>query len=75
MTNFYIAAAWIATFGIVGAYAISILVRGRRLAAMVPPERRRWMADRSSGDVGTIGAGPAVFDASRDAGDAGGHDV
>lgn len=54
MTNFYIAAAWVTTFGIVGAYAVSVLVRGRRLTRLVPYERRRWMMDRSETDAYTI---------------------
>lgn len=55
MTNFYIAAAWVATFGIVGAYAVSVIVRGRRLSAVVPAGRQRWMADR--GEPAQFGAG------------------
>lgn len=51
MTNFYIAAAWLATFGIVGAYAVSVIIRGRRLAAIVPADRRRWMGGRDEGAV------------------------
>lgn len=47
MTNFYIAAAWVTTFVIVGGYALSIVIRGRRLTQLVPVEQRRWMADRT----------------------------
>lgn len=50
MTNFYIAAAWVVTFGMVGGYAISVLIRGRRLTKLVPIERRRWMMDRNESD-------------------------
>jgi hypothetical protein len=34
---------WIAVIGGLGAYAASIIVRARRLAPRVAPERRRWM--------------------------------
>lgn len=47
MTTFYIAAAWVATFVIVGGYALSVVLRGRRLSRIVPAERRRWMDDRT----------------------------
>lgn len=46
MTNFYISAAWVLTFGIVGGYALSIMIRGRHLSRVVAPDRRRWMDDR-----------------------------
>lgn len=42
-TNFYIALAWIITFGAVGGYGVSVIVRGRKLSRVVPPEHRRWM--------------------------------
>ncbi|CAB4546256.1 unannotated protein [freshwater metagenome] len=35
--------AWLVTFGAVGAYAASVILRGRRLSKVVPPEQRRWM--------------------------------
>ncbi|MEX0769067.1 MAG: hypothetical protein WD029_11410 [Microthrixaceae bacterium] len=35
--------AWVVTFGGVGAYAASVILRGRRLSKVVPPEQRRWM--------------------------------
>ena len=38
----YVAAGWIATFGALGAYALSTIRRGRRLSDVVPPEERRW---------------------------------
>ena len=43
MTDFYIAAAWVITFGAVGGYALSLVIRGRRLSRSVPVDRRRWM--------------------------------
>jgi hypothetical protein len=39
----YVVAGYLVTFGGLGAYAVWILVRGRRLSAKVPEERRRWM--------------------------------
>lgn len=38
----YVAAGWIATFGLLGGYAVAILRKGRRLSRVVPPEERRW---------------------------------
>lgn len=38
----YVAAGWIATFGVFGAYAAAVIRRGRRLSEAVPPEERRW---------------------------------
>ncbi len=38
----YVAAGWIATFGIIGAYAVATIRRGKRLSKIVPPEERRW---------------------------------
>lgn len=38
----YVAAGWIATFGVLGAYALAVTRRGRHLSAQVPPEERRW---------------------------------
>jgi hypothetical protein len=40
----YVVAGWGVVVGGLALYAGSILVRGRRLAGRVPPERRRWMA-------------------------------
>ena len=42
-TTGYIVTSWVATFGIVLAYAGAVLRRGRKLSRQVPPERRRWM--------------------------------
>ena len=39
----YVLAAWIIVFATVLVYAGATIVRGRRLARQVPPERRRWM--------------------------------
>ncbi len=38
----YVAAAWIATIGLLGGYAAATIRRGRRLSRVVPPEERRW---------------------------------
>lgn len=43
----YVIAGWAVVGTTLGAYATAVVVWGRRLAAQVPPERRRWMeADR-----------------------------
>ena len=42
-TTGYIITSWVATFGVLIAYAVGILRRGRKLSRQVPPERRRWM--------------------------------
>ena len=39
----YVVAGYVITFLGLGAYAAWILIRGRRLSAKVPEERRRWM--------------------------------
>ena len=39
----YIAIAWIATFTSVGLYALWVVLRGRKLSKMVPPDERRWL--------------------------------
>jgi hypothetical protein len=38
----YVAAGWLATFGLVGGYALAVIRRGRRLSRQVPPGERRW---------------------------------
>jgi hypothetical protein len=38
----YIAAGWLATFGLIGGYALVVIRRGRRLSRQVPPSERRW---------------------------------
>ncbi len=38
----YVAAGWIATIGLLGGYAATVIRRGRRLSRAVPPEERRW---------------------------------
>jgi hypothetical protein len=42
-TTGYIITSWVATFGIVIAYAAAVIRRGRKLSRSVPPEDRRWM--------------------------------
>ena len=39
----YVIAGWIIGLTVFSLYAISLMVRGRRLASQVPAERRRWM--------------------------------
>lgn len=39
----YILTAWVATFGAVGLYALSVIRRGRKLSRVVPEEDRRWL--------------------------------
>ena len=38
----FIVAGWGVTLTVLGAYAVSLVLRGRRLSREVPPERRRW---------------------------------
>jgi hypothetical protein len=38
----YLAVAWGVALGVFGTYAAHLLRRGKRLAAQVPPEDRRW---------------------------------
>ena len=38
----YIYMGWGVSLGVLGLYTASVLVRGRRLSAKVPVERRRW---------------------------------
>ena len=40
----YIVLAWVLTSGLVLAYSVRVLVRGRRLSRSVPEDRRRWMS-------------------------------
>lgn len=44
----YLIAGWSIGLGALGAYAVSVLVRGRKLSSQVSLERRRWMT--SDGD-------------------------
>ncbi len=44
----YLVAGWSIGLGVLGAYALSILIRGRKLSSQVLPKRRRWMT--SDGD-------------------------
>lgn len=54
----YVATGWAATWVLLGAYGWWLVQRGKRLAAQVPAEERRWSspATRQSG-------GPGHFDA------------
>jgi hypothetical protein len=38
----FIAAGWLSALGLVGAYALWVVRRGRRLSRQVPPGERRW---------------------------------
>ena len=38
----YLAAGWGISLAILGLYAVRTVLRGRSLAARVPPEERRW---------------------------------
>ncbi len=39
----YIAAGWSISAALLVAYAVTVLLRGRRLSGRVPARRRRWM--------------------------------
>jgi hypothetical protein len=39
----YIAAGWSISAALLVAYAVTVLLRGRRLSGRVPERRRRWM--------------------------------
>lgn len=39
----YVIAGWLIALGVFLLYAVGLMLRGRRLAAQVPPDRRRWM--------------------------------
>jgi hypothetical protein len=39
----YVVAGYLITFLGIGTYAAWVLIRGRRLSARVPEERRRWL--------------------------------
>lgn len=41
----YVAAGWGIALVTLDAYAIRLLRRGRRLAALVPPSERRWTSE------------------------------
>jgi hypothetical protein len=38
----FIVAGWGVSLAVLGGYAASLVLRGRRLSRQVPPERRRW---------------------------------
>lgn len=39
----YLLVGWGVTLGTLGVYALRVVQRGRRAAARVPADRRRWM--------------------------------
>jgi hypothetical protein len=39
----YVVAGWIIALTVFFLYAVSLLLRARRLAVQVPPDRQRWM--------------------------------
>ncbi|MEM9201468.1 MAG: hypothetical protein AAGC53_07400 [Actinomycetota bacterium] len=44
----YLIAGWSISLGALALYALRITSRGRKLAARVPVERRRWMTAEDS---------------------------
>ncbi len=46
----YLVAGWGIAAATFVAYGMSLVLRGRRLAAQVPEERRRWMTTDASDD-------------------------
>ena len=38
----YVAVGWVTTVGVIVAYALHVIIKGRRLSRVVPPEERRW---------------------------------
>lgn len=38
----YVIAGWVVAFGGIAAFALTTVLRGRRLSRQVPPEKRRW---------------------------------
>lgn len=48
----YLLAGWGISIGAVTLYALSVMRRAKRLAALVPAERQRWM---TGGDADVIG--------------------
>ena len=39
----YIIAGWGISLGVLGGYGLSVIRRGRAVAKLVPPDRRRWI--------------------------------
>lgn len=39
----YVILAWTITFGLLAAYSVATVLKGRALSRQVPPEDRRWM--------------------------------
>ena len=40
--TFHVVLGWAITLGVLAAYSLRTVLRGRSLAERVPPERRRW---------------------------------
>ena len=54
----YVIAGWIVGVGSISAYALRLMIQGRRLAKQVPADRQRWMStdegtSRMRADEGT----------------------
>lgn len=49
----FIVVAWGAFAVLITGYVVSLLVRGRKLSAKVPPARRRWATTPDPGAAGT----------------------
>jgi hypothetical protein len=39
----YVAFAYLAVFGLIGGFALWVIVRGRKVGRQLPPEERSWM--------------------------------
>ena len=48
----YLIAGWGISLGACGLYAFSVMRRARRLSALVPPERIRWMTGDDADVIG-----------------------
>lgn len=53
----YLLVGWGVSLGAGALYAARLLLRGRRLSAAVPAERRRWMTSENAADSSSAGAG------------------
>lgn len=49
----YLLAGWGISLGLLAIYTRSVLTRGKRLSAMVAPERRRWIDSGHSANEGS----------------------
>jgi len=47
----YIISAWLLVFTVLAVYAITTVLRGRRLAKRVPPGERRWVDTPKGSEV------------------------